>query len=204
MDRPMGHLRSRLLNFAFQLLYNRFVLFHELAGLVVFGSAWSERRILILKGIGEHATVLDLGAGEGRLVAFARERGLTVTGVDPSPSMREAARKRHVEVLDGSSFAIPYPDRSIDHLVSTYPGSWIVDERTWEEIDRVLRQDGTVRILVGGTYERGTGAALRRWISMLVYGKRPPRSFEIPSAIHQGFTVRTETVRDEWGVAILV
>lgn len=49
--------------------------------------------------------VLDLGCGDGRLTAELAARGSTVRGVDASPAMVEAARKRGLEasVMDGAA-----------------------------------------------------------------------------------------------------
>jgi len=44
------------------------------------------------------ARVLEIGAGDGRFVARMRARGLDARGVEPSPSARERARARGIEL----------------------------------------------------------------------------------------------------------
>jgi ubiquinone/menaquinone biosynthesis C-methylase UbiE len=47
---------------------------------------------LVLAGLPEIKTVLDIGAGSGLFAEQFAARGLTVTGIDASPQMVEAAR----------------------------------------------------------------------------------------------------------------
>ena len=71
--------------------------------------------------------VLDLACGTGgfmRQVMSAMPK-LALTGMDLSPPYAQAARETvarwpHVEVVEGAAEAMPFEDKSIDHLISIY------------------------------------------------------------------------------------
>lgn len=60
-------------------------------------------------GAGEHALVVDVGCGTGRVATHLTDRGLTVLGVDLSPGMLAVARERDPRpaFLVGSATALP-------------------------------------------------------------------------------------------------
>ncbi|WP_418960485.1 methyltransferase domain-containing protein [Streptomyces tritici] len=61
------------------------------------------------------STVLDVGCGAGRAVAELAERGVRAVGVDPSPVMLAAARKRwpEAEFLEAGAEELPFADGSV-------------------------------------------------------------------------------------------
>ena len=52
--------------------------------------------------------ILDLGCGDGALMALIAERGATVIGFDASPELAEAARRRGFKVDVGDAHELPY------------------------------------------------------------------------------------------------
>ncbi len=114
-------------------------------------------------GIQPGAVVLDLGSGPGRHAFEALRRGARVICADLSrPDLSQAASVlmamvRAGEAPAGSSFAVvqgdardlPFPDRSLDHVVAAEVLEHVTqDELAISEIDRVLRPGGTVAISV--------------------------------------------------------
>lgn len=197
--------RRRLLQAIFSLLYGPLAPVHEGVGTVAFGAAWPRRRMAILDRLGEISGVLlDLGCGDGRLLAEARRRGIKAVGLEPSRAMSRGARRRGDAVVRGSASHIPLRTGSITVLCSTYPGPWIAEPATWREIGRVVRPGGRVVILLGGTVERGRMGRLRSFGGALVYGARgePPTLDALPKlgddAVHGGW----ETAEDAWGTVI--
>ncbi|MBS1889535.1 MAG: class I SAM-dependent methyltransferase [Actinobacteria bacterium] len=91
-------------------------------------------------------TVLDLGAGTGKLTRSLVERGLEVVAVEPLPEMRErlAAALPQVRALAGTAEAIPLPDASVDAITMAQAWHWVDPERATAEAARVLRPDGTL------------------------------------------------------------
>ena len=71
---------------------------------------------------GEH--ILDLGCGDGALTEQLVATGAIVTGVDASPTMLEAARKRNLKVEQHDATALPY-DQQFDAVFSNAALHWI-------------------------------------------------------------------------------
>jgi ubiquinone/menaquinone biosynthesis C-methylase UbiE len=89
--------------------------------------------------------VLEVGCGTGlvlqRIAAFAK----TATGVDLSPGMLEHARKRGLEVREGSATSLPFPDGAFDVTCSFKVLPHVRDiERALAEMARVTRAGGHV------------------------------------------------------------
>lgn len=102
----------------------------------------------------EPATVLELGAGTGKLTAGLLSAGHQVIATDHSPAMLARLRDNHAEasgerlrVLTGAAESIPLPDRSVDLVIAGQAFHWFAPERALPEIARVLRPGGTVAVL---------------------------------------------------------
>lgn len=179
---------------------------HELVGLAAFGPAWPGRRRALLDRVsGSTGLVVDLGCGEGRLLAEATKRGLTATGVEPSPAMARRARRRGASVVRGESGQLPLRNCAAHVVIATYPGPWIVAPGTWREIERVLRPGGVVLILLGGTTERGRLVRARRLIGILVYGRRGDDLdlASLPQLGNSQIIGSWRRVSDQWGMALV-
>ena len=72
----------------------------------VVGSSWLQRASDADAGVLDRAVgpVLDVGCGPGRHVVALAERGVTVLGLDVTPSVLGAARARGAPVLERSVF----------------------------------------------------------------------------------------------------
>jgi SAM-dependent methyltransferase len=95
------------------------------------------------------ATVLDLGAGTGKLTRTLLDAFERVVAVEPAEPMR----RRLAEVcpaatsLAGSAEAIPLGDASVDAVFSAEAFHWFDGRRALAEIARVLRARGAVVLL---------------------------------------------------------
>jgi ubiquinone/menaquinone biosynthesis C-methylase UbiE len=101
--------------------------------------------------------VLDLGCGTGTLALLLKraQPGAEVVGLDADPEMLEQARGKakeagvELELDQGFSTALPYPDGAFDLVLSTLffhhldPGS---KRQTAREIARVLRPGGELHV----------------------------------------------------------
>lgn len=93
-------------------------------------------------------TVLDLGAGTGKLARRLVEGGHDVVAVDPAEEMLRAlsARLPDVDVRVGTGEEIPADDASADAVTVAQAWHWFDVARATTEIARVLRPGGTLGI----------------------------------------------------------
>jgi SAM-dependent methyltransferase len=92
--------------------------------------------------LGAGRTVVDLGAGTGKLTRLLLSTGARVVAVEPIAEMR--AHIKGAEVLDGTAEAIPLPDASADVVTVAQALHWFDQERALPEIHRVLRERGSL------------------------------------------------------------
>ncbi|GID27970.1 class I SAM-dependent methyltransferase [Paractinoplanes brasiliensis] len=93
--------------------------------------------------------VVDLGAGTGKLTRQIRDRGLSVTAVEPSEGMIAQLKRSvpDVAALLGSAESIPLPDGSADAVLVAQAWHWMDPERAAPEIGRVLTPGGRLGLL---------------------------------------------------------
>lgn len=97
-------------------------------------------------------TVVDLGAGTGKLTGVLLSLGHDVIAVEPDEAMRARLSRswghdRRLEVSAGSAEAIPVGDASVDAVVAGQAWHWFDDELVGAECARVLRPGGVVAAL---------------------------------------------------------
>ena len=95
-------------------------------------------------GLDTDATVLDLGAGTGKLTRRLRERFARVVAVEPDGAMRA-----HIggDARAGSAESIPAADRSVDAVFAGDAFHWFDPAPALAEIVRVLRPGGGVALI---------------------------------------------------------
>jgi ubiquinone/menaquinone biosynthesis C-methylase UbiE len=95
------------------------------------------------------ATILDLGAGTGKLTRVLAERFDRVVAVEPLDGMRRVLESvvPAAEALAGEAEAIPLPNASVDAVFSADAFHWFDGERALAEIARVLRPRGGLVLL---------------------------------------------------------
>lgn len=85
------------------------------------GRTW-EAMLRGLLGMVSLGNVLDVGSGDGTIAQLLAPRARTVTCVDKSDKMVEAAKVRlqkakNVRVVQGDMHELPFPDASFDHVL---------------------------------------------------------------------------------------
>lgn len=93
-------------------------------------------------GLGPGKTVVDLGAGTGKLTRLLAPTGARVVAIEPIPEMR--AHIEGAELLDGTAEEIPLPDASADVVTVAQAFHWFDHDRALPEIHRVLRDGGSL------------------------------------------------------------
>lgn len=99
--------------------------------------------------IGPERTVLDLGAGTGKLTRLLEPTGATIVAVEPVDAMRAELSRRSpsVRAIAGTAEAIPLEDASVEAAVVAQAFHWFDGERALPEIRRVLRPGGRLGLI---------------------------------------------------------
>ncbi len=95
------------------------------------------------------ATVLDLGAGTGKLTRTLVPIFDRVVAVEPDDKMRSRLVELcpEVEALSGNALEIPLEDSSVEAVFAAECFHWFANERALTEIGRVLMPRGTLVIM---------------------------------------------------------
>jgi len=102
---------------------------------------------LVARGdVARDRTVVDLGAGTGKLTRLLAGHGARVVAVEPLAEMRAEleAVVPQAEVLSGTAERIPLPDASCDLLTCGQAFHWFATAPALEEIARVIRPRGSL------------------------------------------------------------
>ncbi len=120
-------------------------------------------------GLGPGRTVLELGAGTGKLTRLLAESGARIAAVEPVAAMRAKLLETvpGVQPVDGTAEAIGLPNQSVDALVVAQAFHWFDAIRALSEMHRVLRPGGRAALIFNRRDEsvpwvRGMGEAIRR------------------------------------------
>lgn len=117
--------------------------------------AWRRRAAAIADalGVASGTRVLEVGCGAGAMLCALRDRGATLTGVDPASTLLAVARRALPEAhfAVGRAQALPCADRSFDavfcHSVFAYFDDDADVDAAVAEFVRVARADAPIAIL---------------------------------------------------------
>ena len=127
------------------------------------------------------ATVLDLGAGTGKLTRVLADRYARVVAVEPLDELRAilAERVPDADVRTGSAESIPLGDAEVDAVFAGQAFHWFANDNGVREIARVLRPGGVLALMWNQTDgESPLPNAYRRRLSELHDEGRPEGSDE--------------------------
>lgn len=98
----------------------------------------------------EGKTVIDCGAGTGRVSLEAAETAGLVFAVEPVSRLRQFIRTkaqsmglRNLYVVDGFGDCLPFPDSSADVIITSHALGWRLAEEL-AEFERVVRKPGVI------------------------------------------------------------
>ena len=150
--RPIYAVIRYLLKIFFNLLYHQFAWTYDWVAELVSLGRWKSWVYSVLPYL-ENSKVLELGCGPGHLqLALWRKKTFTF-GIDSSRSMVRLAVARlnknsqPANIIQGKAQHLPYPDRSFNKVVVTFPSDYISDYETLSQAWRVLDNSGELIIL---------------------------------------------------------
>lgn len=105
--------------------------------------------VVDIPGLPSAATVLDLGAGTGKLTRLLVSAFGRVVAVEPAEAMRRLLVTvcPGAEALAGTGEEIPLPDASVDSVFAAEAFHWFDSERALAEIARLLRPEGALVLM---------------------------------------------------------
>ncbi len=123
----------------------------------------------------EKGRMLDVGCGDGSIVALAAETGWAAEGVDFDPAAVANARSRGLDVRHGTLEAQRYPEGSFDLVLMSHVIEHVHDPLgTMREIRRILRPGGLLVATAPNAASWGHRHFGRHW-----RGLEPPRHLHV-------------------------
>ena len=122
-------------------------------------------------------TVLDLGAGTGKLTRALVPTGAHVIAVEPGEQMLSQLRAvlPDVEAIRGGAEAIPLDDDSVDAVTVGQAFHWFRHDEAIPELHRVLRRGGGIALIWNSRdQERPLQRELSSLIRPFIPAGRPP------------------------------
>jgi len=107
--------------------------------------AWVVARL----GLAPGKTVVDVGAGTGKLTRQLVASGARIVAVEPLAEMRAqfVAAVPGVEIVEGWAEALPLDDATADAVTAAAAFHWFDLDRALPEFHRVLRPDGALAVV---------------------------------------------------------
>jgi SAM-dependent methyltransferase len=142
--------------------------------------------VLDLLPVPDDATVLDLGAGTGKLTRVLAARYRHVIALEPLAEMRAILTERvpAAEALPGVAEAIALDDAAVDAVFTGQAFHWFANDIAVAEIARVLRPGGVLARLWNESIDPyPLPDAYRRRLEELHDAMRPP---PIPDDVFEG------------------
>jgi SAM-dependent methyltransferase len=99
--------------------------------------------------LGPGRTVLDVGAGTGKLTRELVATGAIVLAVEPVAAMREVLGQvvPEAQAMDGTAEALPVKDGAVDAITVAQAFHWFDVPKTLAEFHRVLRPAGRFALI---------------------------------------------------------
>ena len=105
--------------------------------------------VLDVLPLGPEATVVDVGAGTGKLTRVLARHYARVLAVEPLDRMRAILEQvvPAAESYPGSAEKLPLPDASVDGVFAAQAFHWFANDEAVAEFARVLRPGGVLALI---------------------------------------------------------
>ena len=151
-------------------------------------------------GLGPSQTVIDVGAGTGKLTRHLVALGAKAIAVEPLPGMRAKLADVVAEtgILEGTAEAIPVPDGSADRVTVGQAFHWFRFDEALGELHRVLRPGGSLGLV---SNDRDLEQPLQAALNGIVHrNERHAKAEEWQAALDETpFFTRPERRCFRWG-----
>lgn len=171
-------------------------------------NSFEKKRLLpLLEPVGGK-TVLDVGAGTGRLAGELEKNGAKVTALDISPKMLARLKKKFfkVETVVADAESLPFADSSFDYVLAAFLIVHLKDPtRFFDEAYRVLKDGGRLVVSNINQKEPPEIKTDKGAIKIESYYHRPEKIREILSDLAFGIE-RVEIIKEKdlWVNQIIV
>ena len=149
-----------------------------------------------LAEIAPGARVLDVGCGTGAATVAAAKRaapGGRVIGLDPNPDMLAVARRKPgIEWVEGRAKALPFPDASLDAVISQFAMMFFEDRvAALREMARVLSPGGGMAVAVCGALTASPGYDALAGLLDRLFGRDVGDAFRSPFVLGNAAALKT-------------
>lgn len=148
--------------------------------------------------------VMDVGCGNGRMLAVAKRLGWTVRGLEIDPAAVRVARGRGLDVVEGSYSRLDEFAGQFDCVICSHVIEHVYEPRDMlARIARALKEGGTLLLSAPNA-----SSLVRLHFGNYWRGLEAPRHLAIPSAralealvVASGFDCRQRTIAGLWTAA---
>lgn len=172
-------------------------------------NSFEQKKLLPLLGDVKNKTILDVGAGTGRLaVELAKFGGTQVTALDVSEKMLERLKKKNpaIRCIVGDAEALPFVGGTFDMIIATFLIVHLKNpNRFFDEAYRVLKDGGRLVVTNINQKDPPTVKTSEGDIIIESYYHRPEEVREALESL--AFSVEQEVLireKDVWVNQILV
>jgi ubiquinone/menaquinone biosynthesis C-methylase UbiE len=164
-------------------------------------NSFEKQKVLPLFGELQGKSVLDVGAGTGRLAVDLIKKGALVTAFDVSEEMLKVLKTKNkkIETVVGDAENLPFPDNHFDFAVAAFLIVHLKDPtRFFDEVYRVLKPNGKLIVTNINQKEAPEVETKQGIIKIDSYYHRPEKIREILESL--AFGIEKEIIVEEKGV----
>lgn len=134
------------------------------------------------QGVGKESTLLDVGAGTGKLIGLLASLGGRVIAVEPVEGMRRILTAAHpdLEIHDATAESLPLDDGEVDAIFCGQSFHWFRTEEAAQEFHRVLKEGSGLALI--WNYRDASVPWVKALDAMAEKYRRPPVADSDPPA----------------------